>query len=202
MLNLLTVIIIIVIIANTKKTMNYVTIKNGVVSPIERKQLYYISKPPLVIINETNNIEDVIINKTIHIDGYTLEQVKKYKYLHIKLVAYSNTIIADNLATLYKDNHKIASINFLLQDYRNYLEYVFSNNKDMTDGGTCIIENTFTKINNSYVDINNSWDTTEQFIEELIRTGDFKFMGYTQNNIKAGFSTFQIYFSNNINPTY
>ena len=77
MLNLLTVIIIIVIIANTKKTMNYVTIKNGVVSPIERKQLYYISKPPLVIINETNNIEDVIINKTIHIDGYTLEQVKK-----------------------------------------------------------------------------------------------------------------------------
>lgn len=42
MLNLLAVIIIIVIIANTKKKiMNYVTIKNGVASPIERKQLYY-----------------------------------------------------------------------------------------------------------------------------------------------------------------
>lgn len=184
--------------------MNYVTIKNGVVEPIQekKKQLYYVSKPPLVIINETNNIEDIIINKTIHIDGYILEQVKKYKYLHVKLVAYSNTIITDNMATLYKDNHKIASINFLLQDYQNYLEYVFSDNKDMTDGATCIIENTFTKINNSYIDINNSWDTTEQFIEALIRTGDFKFIGFNQDNIKAGFSTFQIYFSNNINPTY
>lgn len=72
----------------------------------------------------------------------------------------------------------------------------------MTDGGICIIENTFTKINNSYVDINNSWNTTEQFIEALIRTGDFKFIGFNQDNRKAGFSTFQIYFSNNINPTY
>lgn len=48
MLNLLAMIIIVVIIADTKKKiMNYVTIRNGVATPIERKQLYFRGIPDI-----------------------------------------------------------------------------------------------------------------------------------------------------------
>lgn len=184
--------------------MNYVTIKNGVASLIERKQLYYAFKPPLVIINETN-IEDGI-NKTIHIDDYSLEQVEKYKYLHIKLIAYTNDLIlitSENVADIYKNDNYLARIIFYMNEYTNLLDMIFSDTIDIT-GKTQIIEKTFINNGEQYIAVDDSWTLYKEDIETIISTGDFKIRNrfITNDNKKAGFSTFQIYFSNNINPTF
>ena len=187
--------------------MNYVTIKNGVASPIERKQLYYASKPPLVIINETNNTEDIIVDKTVHIDGYNLEQIKKYKYLHVKLIVYNNTVLANDIASIHKNDFELAAIAFTLNDYTNYLHTLFL--KDYVNisvehtNFAYIVEKTFINDGQTYIDIEDASNNfTETILERIINVGDFKIKGYNENNIKGGFSTFQIYFSNNINPTF
>lgn len=134
MLNLLAVLILLLILPTSKKkNMEYVTIKNGVATPIERKQLYYLGHKSTFQFYSIN--ED--ITTSLLGNKLTEEEAKTYFDINGK-VACLDEIIGDKAKVNIYYNEGMAAENHTQGDIKCALAYIteskFSNDTIYLNG--------------------------------------------------------------------